>query len=85
MLASGDNVAGSRQFLNHLQKKKRAEKDSPATLSAAEVLKQQKQLLGTKACILYNFLFVDYLGCTMGLEFFWCGNILYLVASLANS
>ena len=43
MLASGDMVAGSRQFLNHLQKKKLS-KESDSNLSAGQLLKQQKEL-----------------------------------------
>ena len=50
MLASGDAVAGSRQFLNHLQKKKRAleEKNKSRNLTAADLLKEQKELKDKK-------------------------------------
>lgn len=51
MLSSGDNVAGSRQYLNHLknlQKKKEDAKSNQANIKSitpAELLRQQRQMI----------------------------------------
>ena len=54
MLSSGDMIAGSRQFLNHLQKKKKMEEDkmTSSNMSAADFLKQQKKLTKDRSKVL---------------------------------